>query len=169
MRQITYFFLLLSIGLWACEATEKEPAEAAAAETTSRLTEELPGTWESVSLKVFVRTYENTDSSFILDVKERDWEEVFGMRPVKMVFQKNDKYYSEHRSIADTLIDMTRGLWKPVADTLQMVAEDGTTYRYRVKVRNGLSEFRAFVDWDGDGDEDDEYIEIKRLVSIAAE
>ena len=168
MRQIIYTFIVLSLGFWACESTEKAP-ETAASEMTSNLTEELSGTWESVSLKVFVKTYENTDSSFIIDVQERDWEASFGMRPTKMVFQPNDKYYSEHRSTIDTLIDITRGLWKLEADTIQMVTEVGVTYRYRVKVRNGLSEFRAFVDWDGDGEEDDEYIEIKRLVSISTD
>ena len=154
--------------MWACESTEKGPTEETS-ETTSTLAEDLAGTWESVSLKVFVRTYQSTDSSFIIDVQERDWVETFGMKPTKMVFQPNDKYYSEHRSSIDTLIDMTRGLWQTEMDTIQMVAEDGTTYRYRVKVRNGLSEFRAFVDWDADGEEDDEYIEIKRLVSISTD
>lgn len=150
----------------ACESTERGPAAGEEAEAGSRLLRELPGTWESVSLKVFVNTVENSDSSYIVDIQERDWERTFGMRPVRMVFQPNEKYYREHRSIQDTLIYNARGIWSAEADTLKMVEDDGTSYRYRVKVRNGLSEFRAFVDWDEDGAEDDEYIEIKRLVSI---
>ena len=120
MRFIVYFFALSLLFFWACESAESGPGAAGA---ESVLLEQLPGTWESVSLKVFVNT-------------------------------------------VDSLIYEARGIWSAEVDTLRMVEEDGTSYRYRVKVRNGLSEFRAFVDWDADGVEDDEYIEIKRLVSI---
>lgn len=165
MRFIVYSFALSLLFFWACESAESGP-EATAAEAESALLQQLPGTWESVSLKVFVNTFENSDSSYIIDIQEKDWERTFGMRPIKMVFQPNEKYYREHRSSIDTLIYDARGIWSAEVDTLRMVEEDGASYRYRVKVRNGLSEFRAFVDWDGDGVEDDEYIEIKRLVSI---
>lgn len=168
MRIFVFVSLLFGLSFWACQSNESSVESTPEDERSAGLESLLPGTWESVSMKVFVHTVDNSDSSYIFDVPEQRWEKMLGMKPFKTVYQANNKYYSEHRTIADTLMDLTRGMWNVFGDTLMLVTPEAT-YQYRVQVRRGLSEFRAFIDFDGDGKEDDEYIGIQRYVSMSAE
>ncbi|MBK6949603.1 MAG: hypothetical protein IPH16_17350 [Haliscomenobacter sp.] len=46
-----------------------------------------------------------------------------------------------------------------------MMIEKDATVQYKVLVDKGLAHFSALLDWDRDGQEDDEYYLIYRLIS----
>lgn len=156
--------LFLAPLLFACQS------EGGGGKATSRvdLLNALPGTWEAVSLRVLVNTADGTDSSYVFEVKEEEWVRRLGALPVKTYFMPNHKYRQEFRGINDSLLNTSRGIWNVFGDTLMMI-EANATYQYQVSLRNGLAEFRDQLDWDGDGQNDDEYLGVHRKISRSTE
>ncbi len=141
------------------QAKEERPAKPQSTE------EHLPGTWESVSVRVQVNTADNKDSTYVFEVKEEDWIRRLGTRPIKLYFSPDKKYRQEFIATNDSILNTTRGLWNTFGDTLMLI-EPNATYQYTVTLReNGLAEFRTLLDWDGDGEEDDEYLGVHRRIS----
>ena len=130
------------------------------------LTEILPDTWESVTINVRVNSVENMDSTAYFSIPESDWKDLYMVKPPKVFFEPGNKYRREHRNFQDSIISMSRGMWNVFGDTLMMIEKDAT-YQYFVKRGNGLVTFSTLMDWDGDGQDDDEYEEVKRKVSIS--
>jgi len=167
MRFIVVF--LLFIGLLSCESgSTTNDGSSAEAEEVVDLKKALPGTWESVSLKVTINSLQNSDSSYVFQVEEENWERKLGVRPVKYFYTPDQKFRRVHYDARDSITEVTRGIWNVFGDTLMMIAEDAT-YQYEVSLKNGLSEYRTYLDWDGDGEEDDEYIGVQRLIGIGTE
>jgi len=148
--------LLLSLG--ACQD-----------DTTTQQRENIPldeaiiGVWEAVSFRVIVNSVQNSDSSYVFEIEERDWENRLKVKPVLRYFYKNKKFVEQFRGLDEVPYDTTRGMWNTFGDTLMMV-EPNATYSYEVSIEKGLSEYYGLLDWDGDGNADDEYIGIYRLV-----
>lgn len=130
------------------------------------LKEALPGIWEAVSFRVLVNSAQNSDSSYVFEVKEENWESQLGIKPVRTYYFSDNKYLQQFRGLDDVPYDTTRGMWNVFGDTLMMI-EANATYQYEVTLQKGLSEFYGLLDWDGDGQEDDEFIGIYRLVGRA--
>jgi len=155
------FFLSLFMLLHSCQSGDKE-----AGTPPPDLKKELPGTWEAVSVKVQVNSAMNKpDSSATFEIKEEEWLDRMGVQPVRTYYQTDNKYRQEFRALNDTLLSISRGVWNTFGDTLMMI-EPTTTYQYTISLKNGLAEFRALVDWDGDGEEDDDYMGVHRKVSM---
>ena len=145
--------------------------EASKADTTEKqrpLNELLPGTWETISIRVEVNTTENTDSSYIFEVKEEEWASRLGSRPILFYFQPDNKYRQEFVALNDEVMSTARGIWNTFGDTLMLI-EPNATYQYQVAIGKGLAEFRTMLDWDGDGQEDDSYSAVHRQVSMTTE
>lgn len=133
------------------------------------LAKTLPGTWELVSIKVNVNTYENTDSSFIQEITEEQWEKVFYVKPARTYFELDNKYRRAHLDMNEQIMSETRGMWNVFNDTLMMIEPDAT-YQYIVMAQpNGLLQFSARLDWDSDGQDDDEYLGVQRYISRTTE
>lgn len=125
----------------------------------------MPGTWEAVSVHVIVNTALNQDSSYVFEVKEREWKRKLGVQPIKTYYlTKDNGYRSEYYNLEDSLVNVTRGRWFVNGDSLRLVTPEAT-YEYEVSVSKGLGTFRALMDWDGDGQEDDNYTGIQRRIS----
>lgn len=153
--------IALSAVFQSCQSGEKE-----ANTPPPDLNKELPGTWEAVSVKVKVNSVMNEpDSSTTFEIKEEEWLDRMGVKPVRTYYQTDNKYRQEFRALNDTLLSISRGVWNTFGDTLMMI-EPATTYQYTLRLKNGLAEFRALVDWDGDGEEDDDYTGVHRKVSM---
>ena len=121
----------------------------------------LVGAWENVSLKVTVNTIDNTDSIFTLMVPAGEWENKLGIKPIRTEYAPNNTYRSEYRNLQDSVIRITRGIWNVFSDTLLLI-EPEATYQYLMRYRNDIIEFRSQLDWDGDGQDDDEYLGLQR-------
>lgn len=130
------------------------------------LKEILPGTWETVSIKVTINATDHPDSTYVfLDISEKDWKKKLGVRPTKTFFETDNlTYRTESYDLQDVLLNTTRGKWFTNGDTLRLISSEAT-YEYEVTASNGLNTFHCFLDWDEDGAEDDEYIEVQRKIS----
>ena len=115
-----------------------------------------------------VNTTENTDSSYIFEVKEEEWASRLGSRPILFYFQPDNKYRQEFVALNDEVMSTARGMWNTFGDTLMLI-EPNATYQYQVAIGKGLAEFRTMLDWDGDGQEDDSYSAVHRQVSMTTE
>ena len=156
-----FFLSLIFLSIYSCSSDATTSSS-----TSQNLLESMPGTWETVSIKVTVNTAGGQDSTYIFDVPERDWEKKLGVQPIKTYYEEGDgsTYYSEYIDLDGTLKDETRGKWYVNGDSLRLVTADAT-YEYLVKINGGKGEFYSFLDWDGDGEDDDEYIGIQRKIS----
>jgi hypothetical protein len=129
------------------------------------LQKELPGIWEAVSVTIDINSaFNQTDSSFTIQVSEKEWLTQKSVKPVKTFFQTDNRYRQEFRNAQDSLLSLNRGIWNTFGDTLMMI-EPTVTYQYTIAFKNGLAAFSAFVDGDGDGFEDDEYLGVYRKIS----
>lgn len=160
------FLLLIGLLVSSCQS---EPKNQEAAAETLDLAKTLPGTWEMVSLQVQVNSFENTDSSYVLDIKEEEWERVFFVKPVKTYFELDNKYRRAYFNMNGDVVSEDRGMWNAFNDTLMMI-EPNVTYQYIISEQpSGLLQFSALVDWDSDGEEDDEYLGVQRYISRVTE
>lgn len=138
------------------------------AEEQKPLSNVLPGTWESVSIRVEVNTAENTDSSYLFEVREEEWGERLGTRPIRFYFQPDNKYRQEFIALDGQPLSTAKGIWNTFGDTLMLI-EPNATYQYLVSTGKGMAEFRTTMDWDGDGEEDDNYLSVQRRISLTTE
>lgn len=155
-----YLLLLLLVGCQSGADPDQQTQEASPVD----LKKAIPGVWESVSIRVDVNSFNNTDSSYVFEVPEERWLNTLGVKPIRTYYENDNKYRSEYRDRADSLVNETRGIWNVFGDTLMLIAPDAT-YQYEVKIEKGLGKFRSLLDWDGDGQEDDEYVGIQRYIS----
>ena len=154
------YLLLAILSCQTAESTENEES----IESTISLEDYIVGEWENVSLEVVVNSHNNTDSSFSILVPKGSWEEKLGIKPIQTHYDSNNTYQSVYRSLNDSIVQTTRGIWNVFGDTLMLIESDAT-YEYSVRLRDSLGEFRAILDWDGDGKIDDTYkgIQVKKL------
>lgn len=161
--KIPYLTLALVLIFAACKNESPESQETSA--PSIDLKQEMPGIWESVSIRVQVNSPEDQDSSYVFEVLEENWVSTLGIKPIRTYYEVDNKYRTEYISRFDSLTNVKRGMWNTFGDTLMLIEPDAS-YQYTVKLMgNGLAEFKSLLDWDGDGQEDDEYTGIQRLVS----
>ena len=157
MIKIIKLFSFLLLLLCSCQKSESPESV--------DLKELMPGTWESVSIKVVVNSVSNTDSNYVFDVPEKHWKEKLGVQPVKTYYQtEENKFYSEYIDLDGNITNVERGKWYVFGDTLMRVTPEAT-YQYEVAIRGGVGTFTSMMDWDGDGNEDDEYSGVQRKIS----
>lgn len=160
-------FLLLTVLI--VSSCQSEPRNQEAEVETLDLAETLPGTWEMVSLEVKVNSFENTDSTYVLKIKEEEWDKVYFVKPVKTYYELDNKYRRAYFNVNGDVVSEDRGMWNVFNDTLMMI-EPNVTYQYIISQQpNGLLQFSAILDWDSDGEEDDEYLGVQRYVSRVTE
>lgn len=164
MKQI-YVWVFALIFFSACQSDQSQSSET---EDKPDLKKELPGTWEMVSLRVNINSFDNRDTTVVFEIREPQWEKAYRVKPSRTYFEMDNQYRQEFRSIVDTLISENRGMWNSFGDTLMLIEPD-TSYQYIVDIERGLAEFRSMVDWDGDGQEDDEYLGVHRRISRSTE
>lgn len=162
MNKLPFLFLLILF--LGCSADSNKQPES----NTEDLQTALPGTWESVSLRVDINTADYTDTSYVFEVREEEWIQRLGVKPVKTYYKLDNKYEQVFTSLTDTILSTTRGMWNVFGDTLMMV-EPNSTYHYEATLEGGLMKLKARLDWDGDGAEDDDYLGVHRRVSSATE
>ncbi len=154
-------YWILALGILALAACRREEK----AETPKvDLKAALPGTWEAKYLQIKMPTHNGSDSIQVFEVSEEYWEAKFFVKPYRTYFSAEQKYHTTHRGLNDVLMGESEGLWNVFGDTLMMIEKDATV-QYKVLVDKGLAHFSALLDWDRDGQEDDEYYLIYRLIS----
>lgn len=159
------FTLILLAGCTNDEAGKTEGADPPAVD----LKTVLPGTWEKIGLVVDIQSFDNQDTSFTVELREEDWIRSTQSLPTRTYFDVNNNYRQVFRALNGDTISVSRGMWNTFSDTLLLVEPD-TSYQFILTLNeNGNLEFRRKIDWDGDGIEDDDYLERHRRISRTAE
>ncbi len=157
MRTVPFILIALFLVL-ACQPEKKQKT------STATFNKTIIGVWETVSIKVDVKTADNRDSSYVFRIDEADWETQMDQKPVKTVFEeKENRYYSEFRSSGDSLLMRHRGVWNMFGDTIIMI-EPNATYQYKIDWNEDGAVFSSYMDWDGDGAEDDWFEGVYRRI-----
>ncbi len=117
---------------------------------------DIVGEWVNNSMKVRVNTFNNSDTSFIVDINEDTWEMKMNIKPIVTTIREDGTYISEFRNSFDSLIYRPEGSWLIDGDTLIM-EDHQEVYKYQVFIDGGRAEFKNMIDWDNDGNVDDEY------------
>jgi len=165
--------LFMSVFIYSCVSGQKE--QIAEADTVvineqvpeevydyiSQLENEFIGEWANVSMRVVVRTYNNSDTSFIVDINEDNWELKMNIKPIVTTIFDDGTYISEFRNSFDSLIYKPKGTWLIDGDSLIM-RDNQAVYKYQIFIDGNRAEFKSLVDWDKDGKEDDEYFGVQR-------
>lgn len=163
--------LLLSIFLYSCVSGQKESKPQETSDQIQEIDEEMDyisqleqqfvGEWSNVSMKVWVKTYNNSDTSFIVDITEDNWELKMNIKPIVTTVYEDGTYMSEFRNSFDSLIYKPEGTWMIDGDTLIM-EDHQEVYKYQIFIDGDQAEFKNMVDWDKDGKADDEYFGVQR-------
>lgn len=114
---------------------------------TAALQDELPGKWRAVGITIHI-----TDSLAAAQTLQID-EATLREKPILWEFETGNRY----RTTSGADGTQSRGIWNAFSDTLMMV-EPRATYQYVVNFMDKEAIFRATVDWDGDGEADDNYV-----------
>lgn len=122
----------------------------------SQLEQEIIGVWSNASMRVHVNSFNNSDTSFIVDITEETWEMKMNIQPIITTINEDGTYMSEFRNSFDSLIYKPEGTWLIDGDTLIM-QDHQATYKYQIFLDGDRAEFHSLVDWDNDGETDDEY------------
>ncbi|MEM1214629.1 MAG: hypothetical protein AAGJ82_03015 [Bacteroidota bacterium] len=164
--QYYIFPLLLSMSLLfgGCQSdTAATPSEASGFE----LKRDLEGTWQTVQINVAVNSADGLDSFRVENLSEQIWRQQFGMQPPKFYFQPDNKFRRVHETLQGKVMDEGKGMWNAFGDTLVMIEPDAT-YQYIVKGDGGRATFRTLMDWDEDGETDDEFQALRRKISVGS-
>lgn len=124
----------------------------------------MPGTWAATYLNVKMPTYQSGDTSEVFEASEEYWEAKYQVKPYRTYFDGEQKFHTVFRGVRGDVFGEAKGIWNIFGDTLVMI-EPNKTVQYKVLIDKGMAHFSAVLDWDQDGEEDDEFYAIFRQVS----
>jgi hypothetical protein len=127
----------------------------------SEMEQNFIGEWRTESMRIWVRTYNKTDTSFIVDINDDNWDLKMTIEPITTTVFEDGTYISEFRNSFDSIIYKPEGTWMIDGDSLFM-EDHQAQYKYQIFIDGDRAEFKSVVDWDGDGDIDDEYFGVQR-------
>lgn len=127
----------------------------------SELEQSFIGEWTNVSMRIWVKTYNQSDTSFIVDINEENWDLKMTVQPIVTTVFEDGTYVSEFRNSFDSLMYRPEGTWMIDGDSLIM-QDHQAVYKYKIFIDGDLAEFKSVIDWDGDGDIDDDYFGVQR-------
>jgi len=144
--------------LFSCEEGKKK-------EENEELGSLMIGEWRSVSMKLNMNTFRNSDSLKVFEVNEENWENKMNIKPIRTIFRKDGTYNAEHWNLSDSLIYSPAGRWKIYGDTILMTdtfPSIGQAFRYKIVFKDSLVEFYGKEDLDRDGFNDDDYFGVQK-------
>ena len=156
------FCLLLLLVTASCAGDEATTAPATTAPPD--LSQDLLGTWETVELDIAYTTFQGGDTAYAEVIREADWGRKYGVKPPSTVFTPDGKLRRTHRLRDGQIANVTNGIWRTQGDSL-LVIEPNVTYTYFPKLQAGRLELTGLTDQDQDGQRDDRYRAVYRLVS----
>lgn len=159
MKKIIIISTLITM-LFSCSENEKPMDENSIKE--NELKEKLTGKWKNVSMTIQMNTYINSDTTAYYVVNEGNWENELNIKPIITSLDESGKYTSEYFTIHGEKFREVSGTWSVKNDSMIFI-ESGMRTAYHAKIVDSLARFRAIIDWDRDGENDDLYegIQIK--------
>lgn len=127
--------------------------------------EAILGTWETVEVEAHCPSYLGQDTIINHLIKEADWGRKYGSKPARTLYTADGKLKRTYYNINGQVTDVTNGLWKTVGKDSLFVIEPNTTLSYKYELNGSRLTLTGVVDWDYDGEKDDGYRAVLRLVS----
>jgi len=121
----------------------------------------LVGTWDSRYLKVTVNTVQGTDSTGSVNVNPLNYEQIVGLKTARAYFKEDGTYVEHYLKPDGTIAYAQQGYWSIHEDTVVTSVykplKSQSVYRYHMKIHGDSAVFTSLMDYDGDGQEDDEF------------
>lgn len=136
-----------------------------------RLRRAMIGEWQSETLSIVLHTANQADTTILIDVNSRNWIKQLGIKPIKTIYYEDGRYLTEYRDSNDIVIQATKGIWTVRNDSLFLTPDSDkdsvVVYGYRVNMKpNKLSaKFTTTLDFDDDGQVDDDYFSTQHKIS----
>ncbi|TXF84733.1 hypothetical protein FUA23_21050 [Neolewinella aurantiaca] len=161
MQKINILLFVIVAGLTFSCGDQEASAEPAA----PTFEETLLGTWETIEIEAHCPTYLGQDTTVHQLIKEADWGRQYGAKPSRTVYTADGKLKRTYYNVRGDITDVTNGLWKTVGEDSLFVIEPNTTLSYKHELDGSRLTLTGKVDWDYDGEADDDYRAVLRLVS----
>ncbi|MCB0644493.1 MAG: hypothetical protein KDC44_22770 [Phaeodactylibacter sp.] len=117
------------------------------------------GEWESVQLHILVHSFQQQpDSSFSIQVDPGEWPDKLGLSSSTTTFYRDHKFERIDLGTDQTVKASAKGIWNLFGDTTLVFIERNATYRYELSYTLNRLLLESLLDWDGDGETDDEYL-----------
>lgn len=159
-------FLLLCLlltTLISCTTNDSTAPEDNAA--VPDITEQLPGTWETIEVEVRYQSWQGQDTTVTEIIREADWGKTYGVLPPRTTFGTDEKIERIHRLRNGDVVDVVHGIWKVHAPDSLLFIEPSNLRRVAWTMTTGRLETTELTDADKDGVADDEQRTVLRLVS----
>lgn len=165
MRTLSALPCALLLLVISCERPTTVSDPETPASTMPAISEALLGTWETIEIEIDYATYQAQDTAHHLLIKEADWQRSYGVRPARTLYTSDGKLRRTHFDLAGQVADVTNGLWKAKAPDSLFVIEPNVTFSYRHQLDGDRLTLTGLIDSDYDGEKDDSYRAVLRLVS----
>ena len=165
MQNINYHLPLIlccSLLFAGCGGGE---ADSPATPAVPAIAEALLGTWETIEVETTSNTYEGRDTTVYQLITEADWSRKYGTKPARTVFTSDGKLQRTYFNVQGIAMDVTHGIWKAKGTDSLFVIEPNTTLQYLHELDGSRLTLTGLVDWDSDGEADDNYRAVLRLVA----
>ena len=147
-------FLVVFVCFYQCNS----PSNSASTNTNLPLDSLLIGEWESVQLNILVNSFQQQpDSSFRINVEPGEWTAKLGLNKSVTTFNSDHKFTRIDFDVAQNIKAEGKGIWNLFGDTTLLFIERDATYRYDISYTKDRIVLESLLDWDGDGEADDEY------------
>lgn len=120
----------------------------------------LIGTWVNESLEVDITSFrgqEGKDS--LLNIKSNEWETKLKIQPIQTTYNEDGSWESNYFDLNGENVFKTKGKWWNRSDTLfmhQNNPKDEMNF-YFFTIKGNKANFKTTIDWDSDGEADDQY------------
>lgn len=171
MKKQVYLLFIFFLLFYSCVSGQKDNSNVENKDLTSesdvesdylsQLEQEIVGVWVNSSMRVWVNSYNNSDTSFIVDINEDTWEMKMNVKPIVTNIREDGTYVSEFRNSLDQEIYKPEGTWMLDGDSLIM-EDHQAVYKYQIFIDGDIAEFKSMIDWDNDGKVDDRYAGVQQ-------
>ena len=160
----TYLISIFLLAALAAACSDTGSSTDAPAAAPSGVSDDLLGTWETITYDVNYQTYLGGDTAYVEHIEEADWGRKYGVRPPSTIFTPDGKLRRTHQLRTGEVANVVNGIWREQGDSL-LVIEPNITYTYLHSLQGDRLELTGLVDQDQDGQRDDRFRAVYRLVS----
>ena len=119
--------------------------------------EGIAGTWINSTIDVDLNTYNNSDTSFHVSITEDNWELKMNIKPVETIINEDGTFLNNYLDTLGNLFHTNSGIWYIDGDSLFLEDKEGELFTFHVTVNGNLMEMHTVIDYDEDGQKDDNY------------
>lgn len=130
----------------------------------------LVGTWESEELTIRIHSaFGIADSTVILQANRDNWQDKMGLEPIVTTFRPDNTFSAIYRELDGSLRSESSGYFELISQDsliIRRVKPGVETIRHAWVMKNdSVYGFSSTIDYDRDGERDDEMFALNRRIS----